>query len=140
MEKLEKLIRFCGYGNYDTSNIIFLGNEEGLGGGEIEEEISKRTQDFWDIGYALDGQNKENGYYVKGEGAGNAKGHFLLFCARLMLQLNDQRKGDYFFNRQSEDTEAFKMIEGYKINILYNEGKEQFNYRSVLVDLGHYLD
>ena len=42
MDKIERLISFCGYGNFESANIIFMGNE-GLGGGAIEDEITRRT-------------------------------------------------------------------------------------------------
>ncbi len=135
MKDIEKLVRFCGYGNYDSANVIFLGNEEGLGGGEIEGEVRKRIEDYWNHGTALDGRSNENGYYVKGNGGGNARGHFLLFSARLMLWLNDQSDGDYYFKTQAEDYKAFDTIRNYKMDTLYNEEMDKFDYRSALLDL-----
>jgi hypothetical protein len=134
MDSIKKLIRFCGYGNFASANVVFLGNEEGLGGGEISDEIRKRTKDFWDEGIALDGINKERGYYVSNKGGGDAKGHFLLFCARLMLHLNRSENKQDYFQKQTENAEAFKEIKSYKINSLFNEDEKLLKYRSVLID------
>lgn len=132
MGQIEKLISFCGYGNFDTANIIFLGNEEGLGGGEIKDEITKRTREFWDNGKAIVGNEKTNGYYVDIQTYEDTRSPFLEFSSRLMMYLNSPEHIDYF-KKNSEDSKTFLEIKKYKINTLYHE-RPDLNFRSVLVD------
>lgn len=131
---IDRLIRFCGYGNFETANIIFLGNEEGLGGGEIKNELKKRTRNFWKSGRAIDGNDKQNGYYIYGHGGGvNTRGHFLEFCSRLMLQINQVDALDYF-QTNGANPGVYNHIRDYKMESLYNEDPNVFDFRSVLMD------
>jgi hypothetical protein len=118
MDKIEKLISFCGYGNFESANIIFMGNEEGLGGGAIEDEITKRTCKFWEEGKAIDGIEKANGYYVGKQTYADTRGPFLEFSSRLMKYLNSMEHTDYF-KKNSEDPGTFQEIKRYNIYSLF---------------------
>jgi hypothetical protein len=132
MDKIERLIGFCGYGNFESANIIFMGNEEGLGGGAIEDEIAKRTCKFWEEGKAIDGNEKAKGYYIDKQTYADTRGPFLEFSSRLMKYLNSPEHTDYF-KKNSEDPGTFRKIKEYKIFSLYHE-RPDLNFRSALVD------
>ncbi len=133
MDAIDKLIRFCGYGNFESANVLFLGNEEGLGGGEIRRELKRRIVDFWEKGKAIDGLHMENGYYLDQAGDEDTTSPFLEFCSRLMLKLNYVYSDNLFLTR-GEDPEVYEKIRDYKIHQLYHENEQDFNYRSVLID------
>ena len=134
MENLDKLVRFCGYGDFKNSNIIFLGNEEGLGGDEIEDAINLRITDHWNNAQFVNEVDHKKGYYIHLDKKNDAKGPFNLFCARLMIQLNEKKKDDFYFQKQSENSVAFEKIKEFKINSLFNESKNNYELSSALID------
>jgi len=138
-EDIEELLPWFGYGHFKEVNIVFLGNEEGLGGYPIEATLARtrvygKCEKTWLTENWEDGYWDETGYagYLKlGEVTNQIRaelglspfvkekeGYFpiLDFQARLLLSLEEpdndwfQLKGWYSFHDPAKGTQLKNTI------------------------------
>jgi len=130
-EQLSKLNNFVGSGDFINANIIFFGNEEGLGSLELKEAIKRRCNlhDKEDTP-----RLSNNIFYRKNweieEKAVNSS--MLQFQSRILLFLNNQN-GNWFLKKDEEPI-LFQQIKEYQRAQLYRESIS-YKFKSALIDL-----
>lgn len=132
-EQLKKLNYFCGSGDFPNANIIFFGNEEGLGGKKLKEVIENRCN-LYDNKNTIKLSNNKNIYYRKDwESDKKAiNSSMLQFQARILLFLNNP-KGNWFV-KKGDDPDIFEQIKEYQRSQLYRECNN-YKFKSALIDL-----
>ena len=129
-----KLLRFCGYGDYPNIQVLYIGNEEGLGGAENAQVINARINKYYNKGIQLVEGNRNEGYYWNPPKAGPAPNVPILnFMARQMLRFNEGN-GINWFQTFQENPQAKDQIIQYLGNELFREGNDR-SFRSGLFDL-----
>jgi|GEM_PF-6427308 len=132
-EQLAILNSFCGTGDFLNADIIFFGNEEGLGGDNLEKVLSERIGESKRNNCII--PNKPlNGHYrttwaVEKE---TARSQMLQFQVRLLLFLNNPKEN--WFALKEEAPLIFEQIKEYQRVNLYRENNN-YNLKSALVDL-----
>ncbi|UYZ21734.1 hypothetical protein [Mesobacillus jeotgali] len=140
-DELEKLQAFIGYGDLRKSKIIFLGNEEGLGGYELDYSIKAKYEaygknsstylnvDNWKDGYYEIPENVEENYkkvLLNLRGRLNSEDSLfapmLEFQARIIKNILQPNRN--WFLKKSEDEDAYKEIKEYYQRSLYNRNSQ----------------
>ncbi|MGG4495582.1 hypothetical protein [Brevibacillus reuszeri] len=151
----DKLFAFCGYGHYPSAKIAFMGNEEGLGGYELNYGIEARCEAYGNNPDTYLGSTWEDGYYVEGEEIdkqfkeimerirGSLKPDSTLYSpmleyqARIMLYIENGFSGDWFQTRKDNLSQYTKIAEYYQKTENATDGlyRKQAKVGSALLDL-----
>jgi len=143
----EKLLSFFGYGNFSEADILFFGNEEGLGGYSIDANIDARCNYY--------GKDKNGNYFnllrttwqdgfYEDEGSQilsklsdskktNGHSNFLEIASRICLALEHKSEdNDKWFELSEDNKESKEIIKQYYEDCLFKPKKNGIN--SVLID------
>ncbi|MEK4229697.1 hypothetical protein [Solibacillus sp. FSL H8-0538] len=142
-EETAKLLAFVGYGDNNKSKIIFLGNEEGLGGYELQNVIQTNCEvfgnnpdcylnpNYWKDGYYEIPENIEEQYKkvmkkLRGELREDTSlfAPMLEFQARIVLHFLQPDKE--WFVKKGINKDNYNIIKNYYQKNLYNNNS-QFN-------------
>ena len=118
--EIDILNSLCGTGDIPNTNVLFFGNEEGLGGDTIQYVVQERMNHFPEE-LPVDGNEKMNGHYYQ-DITGNSYplgGAFLNYCSRLMLKLSNP--GGNWCSPMGVDNLAAKKIRDYHKYKLFRE-------------------
>lgn len=151
-EQIELLCSFFGYGDFEQADIIFLGNEEGLGNLSCYEmSILHRTECFGnDSSYYLNSQNKLAGFWEPGGLLTDTKkreflatkgidyiykpafrSRFLQFISRLVLSLEEEKENMGIHFNYNDKIELGKIRDLIKNYGLFSQRK---GIKTALVD------
>lgn len=136
-DEIEKLLAFVGFGNREKSNILFFGNEEGLGGYELHHAIKAKCAVYGNNEHSYITQNWRDGFYeipevidpeykkvmkeLRGELLEETSlfSPMLEFQARIALHLQDPEQD--WFSKREDNPENFEVIKKYYQTSLYHE-------------------
>ena len=155
-QERDKLFAFCGYGHYPSTKIAFMGNEEGLGGYELNYGIEARCKAYGNNPETYLGSTWEDGYYVEGEEIdirfkeemrkirGSIKADSKLYSpmleyqARIMLYIENGFQGDWFQTCEHDPASYMRIADYYRnIGSYANSGlyRKHAKVGSALLDL-----
>jgi hypothetical protein len=142
------LINYFGCGNFTEAKVLFFGNEEGIGGNELEANIVSRIEKFGQYdenGLLLSSlklNNKECGYWEPNGALGGDKVHAYLFAqgrvseekrkpfkegfflpmaARICLDLENPQLDPTYWFQTAANREAKNEIDHFILDHLFRE-------------------
>lgn len=113
LDEINILNSLCGTGDYKKADVLFFGNEEGLGGDPILEVINTRKCHYYNDYETVDEFDRSNGHYYVDRSVKDypLRPEILRYMARIMLYLG-KRNGNWF-ELKDKDPDLYDIIRNY---------------------------